>query len=116
MWGRNEAGEHGTGYVDPTVGVSGPTHFQSLYSVKCYMSVNDEIIGCNGFRVNKSALDDLLAMAEVGDQYELLIARDQELYSVTIGVTPYEQPKFSYALSNDAKTQKLNDYWLRTIK
>lgn len=80
------------------------------------LSVNDEIIGCNGFRVNKSAMDDLLSMAEVGDQYELLIARDQELYSVTIGVTPYEQPKFSYGLSNDAKTQKLNDYWLRTIK
>lgn len=79
------------------------------------LSVNDEIIGCNGLRVNKTALEEFFASAEVGDQYDLLVARDQELYSVIIGVTPYEQPKFSYALSKDARTQKLNDFWLRTL-
>jgi hypothetical protein len=45
----------------------------------------------------------------------LLIAREQEFYSVKIGVSMYEQPKFSYQLSNDKKTQKLNDFWLRTV-
>ena len=79
------------------------------------LSVNDEIIGCNGFRVDKRALEGLFNSVEVGDKLNLLVARDQELYSVTIGVSPYEQPKFSYELSNAAKTQKFCDYWLRTV-
>lgn len=79
------------------------------------LSVNDEIIGCNGLRVDKSSLEKFFASVDVGNELDLLVARDQELYSVTIGVSSYEQPKFSYELSNEAKTQKLNDYWLRTL-
>ncbi|MCJ8291017.1 MAG: M61 family metallopeptidase [Crocinitomicaceae bacterium] len=79
------------------------------------LSVNDEIIGCNGLRVNKKSLEKFFASVNVGSELDLLVARDQELYSVTIGVSPYEQPKFSYELSNEKKTQKLNDFWLRTL-
>ncbi|NVK64060.1 MAG: M61 family metallopeptidase, partial [Flavobacteriales bacterium] len=80
------------------------------------LSVNDEIIGCNGLRVDKRSLEQFFDSLNNGDEIELLISRDQQLYSVTIQVTPYEQPKFSYELTNDSKskTQKLSDYWLRT--
>lgn len=79
------------------------------------LSVNDEIIGCNGFRADRASLENLFASVDIGNELELLIARDQELFSITIGVSAYEQAKFSYALSKEAKTQKLNDYWLRTL-
>lgn len=79
------------------------------------VSVNDEIIGCNGLRVDKRSLEQFFDSVDVGNELELLVARDQELYSIKVGVTPYEKPKFSYELSNDKKTQKLNDFWLRTI-
>ncbi|MDG1332426.1 MAG: hypothetical protein P8P74_08850 [Crocinitomicaceae bacterium] len=78
------------------------------------LSVNDEIIGCNGLRADKRSLESLFNSVDVGNELELLIARDQELYSITIGVSTYEKPKFSYELSNDKKTQKLSDFWLRT--
>ncbi len=79
------------------------------------LSVNDEIIGCNGIRVNKKSLEKFFASVNIGNELDLLVARDQELYSITIGVSPYERPKFSYELSNEKKTQKLNDFWLRTL-
>jgi len=80
------------------------------------LSVNDEIIGCNGLRVNKRSLEQFFESLEVGNELELLISRDQELYSLKISVSSYEQPKFSYELSKDKKAQSLNDYWLRTNK
>lgn len=79
------------------------------------LSINDEIIGCNGMRVDKRSLEGLFQSLNVGNEVDLLIARDQELYSITIGVTNYERPKFSFELSNDKKTQKLNDFWLRPM-
>ncbi len=80
------------------------------------LSVNDEIIGCNGLRVDKRSLEQFFDSVDNGEEMELLISRDQQLYSVTIQVTPYEQPKFSYELTNNSKTQKLSDYWLRTTR
>ena len=81
------------------------------------LSVNDEIIGCNGMRVDKIAFEDFLSSLRVGDEFSILIARDQQLYSLTITVTPYEKPKFEYKpIVGDKKAAKLNDYWLRTIE
>lgn len=80
------------------------------------LSVNDEIIGCNGLRVDKRSLEQFFDSVDNGEEMELLISRDQQLYSVSIQVTPYEQPKFSYELTNNSKTQKLSDYWLRTTR
>lgn len=77
------------------------------------ISVNDEIIGCNGYRVSKTELDELLKNAKSGDEFELLIARDQILFSVIMKVTDYNQPKFEFELDLNENTNKLIDFWLR---
>lgn len=77
------------------------------------ISVNDEIIGCNGYRVTKAELEALLKNAQTGDEFEVLIARDKILFSTVIVLSDYKQPKFEFQLDLNEKTQKLNDYWLR---
>lgn len=81
------------------------------------LSVNDEIIGCNGLRADKASLDNFFKTVAVGDEIELLISRDQQLYSISVKVTAYEKPSFKYELMDmSGKTLKLNDYWLRKNK
>ena len=80
------------------------------------LSVNDEIIGCNGLRVDKSSLEGFFATLFVGDEIELLISRDQQLYAISLTVTPYEKPKFEIESKPEGKTESLYNYWLRTNK
>ena len=79
------------------------------------LSVNDEIIACNGMRVNKKSMEDIFASLKVGDRANILISRDLQLYSIEIIITAYEKPRFKHRLKrDDQKTLKLNNYWLRT--
>ncbi len=80
------------------------------------LSVNDEIIGLNAMRISKGGMEDFMKSVRTGDEFSVLIARDQQLYSIDVLVEDYEQPRFDVKLSNDSKTQKLQDYWLRTIE
>jgi predicted metalloprotease with PDZ domain len=80
------------------------------------LSVNDEIIGVNGLRADKKSLEEFFQTVNVGDEMNLLIARDQELYSIVITVTAYERPSFKYEYTGDTKPNKLSDYWLRSDK
>ena len=77
------------------------------------ISVNDEIIGCNGFRSSKAALDSYFKTVRLGEEIEILFSRDQQLYSTDIIVSAYEQPKFKYMIEESSKTNKLYNYWLR---
>lgn len=79
------------------------------------LSVNDEIVGCNGLRADKDGLEAFFKSVAVGDKIDILFAREQQLYSTEIIVTAYEQPKFSYRVSTDRSTEKLYNYWLRTL-
>ena len=76
------------------------------------LSVNDEIIGCNGLRADKKSLEDFFVTLNVGDEIQLLISRDQELYSIAVTVTPYEKPRFKYTY-DAADLNKLGEFWLR---
>ena len=76
------------------------------------LSVNDEIIGCNGLRADKKSLEDFFVTLNVGDEIQLLISRDQELYSIAVTVTPYEKPRFKYTY-DAADLNKLGKFWLR---
>ncbi len=78
------------------------------------LSVHDEIIGCNGLRVDKQSLEEFFPTLAVGDRIELLISRDQQLYSVELVVTPYEKPHFSWANVAEGKAKELYNYWLRS--
>lgn len=77
------------------------------------ISVNDEIIGCNGMRADKGSLDGYFKSVKVGETIEILFARDEQLYSTTIVVTSYEQPKFKYTINKSKNNEKLFNYWLR---
>ncbi len=74
------------------------------------LSVNDEIIGINGFRADKKSLDDYFKTVNKGDELSILISRDNQLYSVDLFVTEYERPSFKYSLSED---KQYYDFWLR---
>lgn len=77
------------------------------------ISVNDEIIGFNGLRADKSSLDAYAKNVEKGERINILLSRDNELFSVDIFVTEYEQPKFKYEISENDSTNQLFEYWLR---
>ena len=75
------------------------------------LSVNDEIIGCNGYRVTKSDIVGLMKSLENGDEVDLLISRDEILFSVTFTMTNYTKPRYLLNLLNEEN--KLRAYWLR---
>jgi len=78
------------------------------------LSVNDEIIGCNGMRADKKSLDDYFASVKKGEKMNILFARDEQLYSTEIIVTEYEKPSFKYTLAT-GKAKKYRDFWLRKL-
>jgi predicted metalloprotease with PDZ domain len=75
------------------------------------LSVNDEIIGCNGYRVDRSDIEGVMRGLEEGDELQLVISRDDVLFSVDFIMTNRFKPKFLLNKTND-KTKLLN-YWLR---
>jgi predicted metalloprotease with PDZ domain len=75
------------------------------------LSVNDEIIGCNGYRVDRSDIEGVMRSLEEGDDLQLVISRDDVLFSVDFMMTNRFKPKFFLNKTND-KTKLLN-YWLR---
>lgn len=79
------------------------------------ISVNDEIIGCNGFRVDQQSLEDFLTTLEMGVEISLLVSRDELLFELTAENAMYERPQFQFKLSSDSKKLALLDYWLRQI-
>jgi len=77
------------------------------------LSVNDEIIAVNNYRVNKPMLDAFMKSLDVGDQADILFSREEELNTTTFTMTAYEQPRFEYKKSvEDADAKKLYNYWL----
>jgi len=77
------------------------------------LSVRDEIIGCNGYRVNQSDLEKVLATLEVGETINLLISRDDKLFELVIKMENYEAPKFDFIPNKSGSTNDLLEYWLR---
>lgn len=77
------------------------------------LSVNDEIIGCNGFRVDQRSLEDMLKASRSGDVHEILFSRDTELFSTDLYIGEYNRPNFIHLTNNDPAAGKLKDYWLR---
>jgi len=80
----------------------------------CGLSVNDEVIGCDGFRMEGADLDSYISSIPDGQSFTLLVARN-ELYfelKATMGTT--ERMQFTLRFGQDKNLQKLHDYWLRT--
>lgn len=78
------------------------------------ISVNDEIIGCNGYRVDQRSLEATMNALNTGQEAELLISRDDVLFSVKVNITNYVRPQFKLTMMRGASNGGLLDYWLRT--
>lgn len=77
------------------------------------ISVNDEIIGCNGFRVSQGDFEGMMNSMNAGQTANVLIARDELLLEVVVKMTNYERPSYKFVPMDDAKTNALKEYWLR---
>ncbi|MCO5259996.1 MAG: PDZ domain-containing protein [Crocinitomicaceae bacterium] len=79
------------------------------------LSVNDEIIGCNGMRINKEVLQNIIDEMDVNDVIELLISRDDVLMNLNVGVSEIERPSYRFSAGFGENEVKLRDYWLRSV-
>ncbi len=75
------------------------------------ISVGDEIIGCNAYRVDQSMLEGMLNGLSNLEGCDLLIARDELLFSVHVTIRNFKKPQF--LLTKSASNEKRLHYWLR---
>ena len=106
----------------PTLGIrtsmnGGMLTISSVYSGSTAenqgLSVNDEIIAVNGYRVDKDDFEDRISDLEIGDQVEILIARDNIMKSYTIEMEGSQRSNFIFTPKFDAKSGPLFNYWMR---
>jgi len=76
------------------------------------LSVNDEIIAFNGFRVTKSSFSDYTSALQPGDRFNLIINRDNQLMVLdcVMGTLPFLRYNFELDDNN-----KLGQFWLREL-
>lgn len=79
------------------------------------LSVNDEIIGCNGYRTDQGALDQFTGGLSSGEKFDLLISRDEVLMNLSVTMTEYFKPQFLFKKTSDVQGEKLRNYWLRKL-
>ena len=77
------------------------------------ISVNDEIIACNGFRVNQGSLESTMNALKENEQVELLLSRDDVLFSVNVKIAAFEKPYFTFTTTKNEDKKALRNYWLR---
>ncbi len=75
------------------------------------ISVGDEIIGCDGFRIDKAGLENKYNNLQPGVSMELLLARDGKLFSTKCVMKTYAKPQFSLQIKD--LNAPLLTYWLR---
>lgn len=75
------------------------------------ISVGDEIIGCNAYRVDQSMLEGMLNGLNNLEVCDLLIARDELLFSVHVTIRNFKKPQF--LLTKSSSNEKRLHYWLR---
>ena len=76
------------------------------------ISVNDEIISCMGYRVDKGMFEGMMMGLKTGEKASLLISRDEIIYPIEITMKSYEKPRFQLSFSKDKKKEKLKNIWL----
>lgn len=77
------------------------------------LSVNDELIGCNGYRVDQTAFEQFVNGVENGAQFKILVSRDDILYELSVKMTMYDRPQYQFKVVEDDAKAKLRKYWLR---
>jgi predicted metalloprotease with PDZ domain len=77
------------------------------------LSVGDEIIGCNSYRVDQRILDGMMNGLILGETAELLIARDENLFSLKVRMTNFRKPSFILEKQLNSNNDTEYNYWLR---
>jgi len=77
------------------------------------ISVGDEIVGCNSYRVDQAMLEGMMNGLNTAETAELLIAREEKLFAVKVKMTNFRKPNFQLVKQVDSKTELLFNYWLR---
>lgn len=77
------------------------------------LSVEDEVIGVNGYRVTAGDLDGIIAGLNAGTPMNMLISRDEVLLEITAVMGMYEKPAYRITVDNNEKTLRLRNYLLR---
>ena len=77
------------------------------------LSVNDEVIACMNYRVDKPMLDALMNGASVGDEFELTISRDQLMRKVLVKITGQKRSSYIFTNRHTDASLPLYTYWLR---
>ena len=77
------------------------------------LSINDEIIGCNGFRIDQAAFEEMISSLNAGQVLNLLVAREELLFELNVKILNYERPQYKFSPVDSPKTNNLKEYWLR---
>ncbi len=106
----------------PTLGIrtknsSGKLIISTVYkgsaAEKQGLSVNDEIIAVDGYRVNKSDFEAMMSKKGNGERFEIVVSRDNIIKTYPMKMGENKRKRFSYANGFDEMTQKYFNYWLR---
>ena len=78
------------------------------------LSVNDEIIAINGYRVNKSGFDKMMSRLVEVDEFKVMLSRDNIIKTYTVKMGGKNSQKYRYTPNfKDDAQKKLYQYWLR---
>ncbi|MFM7565489.1 MAG: M61 family metallopeptidase [Flavobacteriales bacterium] len=77
------------------------------------LSVNDEVLACMDYRVDKELLEAMVNGAAIGDQFEMLIARAGILMSLNVKITGQRKSSFIFTNRHTDESLPLYNVWLR---
>lgn len=75
------------------------------------LSVNDEILSINGYRMDASKFSTFLSTMAPGDEFTLIVSRDDVLRVLEAKMGEHKQDRYDFILNNGEKS--LARYWLR---
>lgn len=78
------------------------------------ISAKDEIIAINGFRTSQSGFNDFIGRIQVGEKFEVMIARDGKIMNLKATMGEITKVNYSYQLDNDPAKSSLCNFWLRS--
>ena len=77
------------------------------------LSVGDEVIGFNGYRMNATLLNEMVAEIAVNQTFNLLVARDLQLFELTPKMGTYFKRAYTVSFSPDFEKSSNGKYFLR---
>lgn len=89
------------------------TVYKGSAAEKQGLSVNDEIIAINGYRVDNAEFKYLTGDLNKGDKFEVLLSRDNIMKTYTITMGGREPARYKFNTNHTESTQALYNYWLR---